>query len=87
MAKIIKYNLYFNPNKGHGENPELEEFLVPVEMGWNETNEDIARTESHNGEYVIFDDGLPEPHDTTTQEERISELEEALDLLLSGVVE
>ena len=32
-----------------------------VEMGWNESNEKIARIEADNGEYEIFDDGLPEP--------------------------
>ena len=45
MAKVIKYK--FNG--------------MDVEMGWNETNEEIARAEADNGEYKIFDDGQPEP--------------------------
>ena len=29
----------------------------PVEMGWNEVNEEIAKREAYNGEYTIEDDG------------------------------
>lgn len=47
--KIIKY--LFNGN--------------PVEMGWNETNEEIAKREADNGTYTIVDDGQPEPVETT----------------------
>ena len=68
--KVIRYNL-------NG---------CPVEMGWNETNEAIAKKEADNGEYVIEDDGVEEVAEPT-QEERIAELEEALALLLSGVTE
>lgn len=57
-----------------------------VEMGWNETNEAIAKKEADNGEYVIEDDGAEEVVEPTP-EERIAELEEALALLLSGVTE
>lgn len=61
--------------------------LSPVEMDWNETNEEIAKKEAYNGEYTIEDDGQPEPAVQPTQEERIAELEAALELLLSGVTE
>ena len=51
--KIIKY--LFNGN--------------PVEMGWNEVNEEIAKREADNGEYTIEDDGIPEPVVEPTAEE------------------
>lgn len=79
--KVIKYNLYIKVNDG------TEEILIPVQMGWNETNEEIAKREAHNGEYTIEDDGQPEPEVQQTPEERIAELEEALELLLSGATE
>lgn len=42
--KILKY--LFNGN--------------PIEMGWNEINEEIAKREADNGNYTIEDDGTPE---------------------------
>ena len=45
MAKLIKYT--FNG--------------MEVEMGWNETNEQIAKGEADGGVYSVVDDGLPEP--------------------------
>lgn len=53
--KIIKY--LFNRN--------------PIEMGWNETNEEIAKHEADNGEYTIEDDGQPDPVETPTQLEAL----------------
>ena len=52
MAKVIKYFRCVEEN---------EENLIPVEMGWNEINEEIAKREAHKGEYTIEDDGQPEP--------------------------
>ena len=52
MAKVIKYFRCIEEN---------EENLIPVEMGWNEVNEEIAKREAHKGEYTIEDDGQPEP--------------------------
>lgn len=70
--KILKYRLF-------EDGPE-------VAMTWSETNEAIAGREACNGEYTIEEDGQPElPR--ATQEARIAQLEEALDLLLSGVSE
>lgn len=65
--KIIKYNLCARVNNGTEEAPVWEEILTPVEMGWNEANELIAKQEAHNGEYVTEDDGQPEsvPVETT----------------------
>ena len=78
--KIIKYNRCVRVNDG------TEEILSPVTMGWNEANEEIAKAEAYNGEYTIEDDGQPEVT-PPTQDERIKELQEAIELLLSGVTE
>ncbi len=51
--KILKY--LFNGN--------------PVELGWNEVNEEIAKREADNGEYTIEDDGTPEPVAEPTADE------------------
>lgn len=85
--KIIKYNLCTNVNHGTEEEPQIEEILAPVTMGWNEANEEIAKWEAYNGEYEIVDDGKPEPEVQPSEAERIAELEEALAMLLSGVTE
>ena len=53
--KIIKY--LFNGN--------------PVEMGWNEANEELAKREAYNGEYIIEDDGKPDPSEIPTQLDEI----------------
>ena len=52
MAKVIKYFRCIEENV---------ENLIPVEIGWNEINEEIAKREAHKGEYTIEDDGQPEP--------------------------
>ena len=58
--KILKYNLCTE-----------EGILLPVEMGWNDANEEIAKKEAYNGEYTIEDDGLPKPAEEPTQLDRI----------------
>lgn len=58
----------------------------PVEMGWNEVNEELAKREADNGDYTV--DDIEQPEDVQPSEsERIANLEEALDMLLSGVTE
>ena len=69
--KIIKYNLCTRVNLGTEEEPIFEEILSPVEMGWNEANEELAKREAYNGEYIIEDDGQPDPIETPTQLDRI----------------
>ena len=64
-----------------------EGITVRVEMPWSEENEGIAKREAYNGEYSVEDDGQPEAEAEPTQEDRIAELEEAMELLLSGVTE
>ena len=51
--KIIKYTLRTIVNRGTEEAPLLDQVLSSVEMGWNPTNEEIAKRESFNGEYII----------------------------------
>ena len=68
MAKVIKYNLCTKVNHGTEEEPQIEEILYPVEMGWNEINEETAKREAYNGEYTIEDDGQPEPDTASTDD-------------------
>ena len=58
--KILRYNLCTKVNHGTEEEPNIEEILSPVTMGWNEANEEIAKKEAYNGKYTIEDDGVEE---------------------------
>lgn len=49
---------------------------VSVVAPYNETNLEIAKKEAYNGEYVIEDNGQPEPEPTT--KERLEALEMAM---------
>ena len=51
--KKIKYNLCTRVNHGTDESPNIKEILSPVEMGWNEVNEEVARREAYNSLYTI----------------------------------
>lgn len=83
--KIIKYKfLSAEVNRGTEDAPEIEQIFIDKSMGWSEANEEIAKAEAYKGEYTIEDDGQPE---VQTPEQRIAELEAALELLLSGVTE
>ena len=86
MKKLI-YNTtgiseVYNPET---EEVEQQQILVGVVVE-NPSAADLERVEkvAYNGEYTIEDDGEPEP---VTDTRRIDELEEAIDLLLSGVTE
>ena len=83
--KIIKYNLCVPVSQDTGEEPQTGEILTSVVMDWSEANEEIAKREAWNGEYTVDDDGRPQA--APTQQERIGELEQALDMILSGVTE
>lgn len=74
MAKVIKYNLCTKVNHGTEENPQIEEILFPVTMGWNDANEEIAKKEAYNGEYTIEDDGQPEPVAEPTTDDLLNAL-------------
>ena len=67
--KVIKYQLCTEVNHGTKEQPNIEQVLSAVTLGWSETNEKIAKAEAYNGEYTIEDDGKPEP--APTQLDRI----------------
>ena len=87
MAKIIKYQfLSCAINHGTAEKPNVEQVFLNKEMAWNADNEEIAKREAYNGEYTIEDDGVEETTEPTS-DERIKELEEALDMILNGVTE
>lgn len=47
---------------------------TPVEMGWNETNEEIAKKEADNGKYTVDDDGQPEPEPVETTDDVLNAL-------------
>lgn len=53
--KVIRYNLRTAVNRGTEENPVIEEIFTPVELGWSEQNEEIAKREAYRGEYTIED--------------------------------
>lgn len=82
MKKIV----YKVLGKTTAEDVEAE-VLCGVERPYSEANEEIAKREAYNGEYTIEDDGQPEPEQPMSDAERIAQLEEALELLLSGSVE
>lgn len=79
MAKLIKYKfLSAEINHGTEENPDIEQVLLDVIMGWNEANEEIAKSESYNGEYEIYDDGQPDPEVPTNDDSAVwNELDKA----------
>lgn len=54
--KVLKYNLCTRVNYGTENNPKIEEVLYPVTMGWNESNEELAKREAYKGEYTIEDE-------------------------------
>lgn len=78
--KIIKYKFL-------SAEIDNEQIFLEKSMGWNEVNEEIAKQEAYNGEYTIEEDGQPEQEVQATDAERITDIEEALALLLSGVTE
>ena len=72
--KILKYNLCTLVNCGTERKPKWEEVLTPVEMDWNEANEEIAKREAYNGKYTIEDDGHPEPEPVETVDDVLNAL-------------
>ena len=77
--KWIKYKfLSAEINHGTEENPVMEQIFIEKSMGWNEANEEIAKSEAYNGEYTIEDDGQLEPIVPPTDKERLEALEAAM---------
>lgn len=56
---------------------------LSVELPYTESNEEMARREAENGEYIVEDDGLPEPvapeTDAPTWDELAAALQEGVD--------
>ena len=71
--KVIKYQLCTEVNHGTKEQPNIEQVLSAVTLGWSEANEKIAKAEAYNGEYTIEDDGKPESVIPPTNEELAAE--------------
>lgn len=84
--KTIRYQLNNQVNMGTEILPKWVDNLFFKTLPYSEENEEIAKQEAYNGEYTIEDDGVEETIESTP-EERIKELEEALELLLSGATE
>ena len=56
MAKVIKYNfLSCEINHGTEDEPNIEQIFLTAKLDWNEANEEIAKREAFNGEFVIED--------------------------------
>lgn len=72
--KVIKYQLCTEINRGTEEQPNIEQVFSEVSNEWNETNEEIAKSEAYNGEYTIEDDGEPEPEKVPTTAELANSL-------------
>ena len=70
-----------------GEDSPLQKQICICDEDSLERNIEIVQKEAYNSEYTIEDDGQPEPEAKQTPEERIAQLEEALDMLLNGVTE
>ena len=92
--KIIRYKYLINEiNNGTEENPNIEQIFGEkiIECQTQEqyeTNLTIAEKEAIPGTLDPDPDGEFEPaSDELTDAERITQLEEALELLLSGVTE
>lgn len=84
--KTIRYQLNNQVNMGTEILPKWVDNLFFKTLPYSEENEEIAKQEAYNGEYTVEDDGVEETIESTP-EERIAELEEALELLLSGATE
>ena len=61
--KVLKYRLCTEINYGTEEHPNIQQFFSNVTLEWSEVNEEIAKTEAYNGEYII-DNGDSEPEPT-----------------------
>ena len=69
--KVLKYRLMTEVNHGTEEQPDIQQIFSDVTMGWNESNEEIAKREAYNGDYTIEDDGQPEPSAEPTKLDRV----------------
>lgn len=93
MAKVIRYQFLSSEiNHGAEENPQIEQIILEKHMKCNtkeqyEANLLIAEKEAIPGTLDPDNDGEFDEKAQPTDAERIAELEEALAMLLNGVVE
>lgn len=67
--KVIKYQyLSAKINNGTEENPDYELFFIGKTIPCTAEGEALAKVEAYNGEYIIEDDGRPEPDTATTED-------------------
>ena len=89
--KVIKYQLVNEANIGTEEEPKIVQTLFDKEIECPNESFDtmlaVAKAEAYNGEVTVEDDGQSDFEAVPTSEQRIAELEEAFELLLSGVTE
>lgn len=87
--KIIKYQLATEINRGTPEEPDIEVSIAAVSMPYTEANYQLALSEAYQGEVTIEDDGQPEPEPSESEQLRhdVDELQEALNMILTGVTE
>ena len=78
--KYLKYKLLQSVLES-GEQVFAEKLIE-----FSEAGEELAKREAHDGEYVFVEDDTEENRELT-QEERIAELEEGFEMMLSGVTE
>lgn len=69
--KHIRYYFNIPTNIGTEESPEWKENLFLKTNPYSEANEEIAKREAYNGEYIIEDDGQPDPADNPTEIEAL----------------
>lgn len=72
--KKLKYQLCTEINRGTEDDPQIEQVLSDVTLGWSAANEQIAKAEAYNGEYTIEDDGEPEPVTPPSNEELAADI-------------
>lgn len=73
--KKIKYQLCTEVNRGTEKDPQIEQMLSNVTLGWSASNEEIAKAEAYNGEYTIEEDPDNRPFEEI-QTEKLSSLSE-----------
>jgi hypothetical protein len=86
--KRIKYKFLSSEiNSGTDDEPIINQLFIEKDFQYSEDTLKAVKAEAYHGMYEIYDDGSPEPEAEPTAEERIAELEEALNMLLDGVTE
>lgn len=85
--KTITYQLATEIDRGTPEAPDIETVLTAASITCPddrlEANLAIARAEAYQGQVTVEDDGQPEPEDAPTLEDRVTNLESAIERGLS----